>query len=199
MRRIVSTLALVAALLVVTLQPVAGAPPVREGGTSLSAIGSTSVEADGSLVFMGIELYTDGIQGQVHVSRATYAVHGDRMRLLAEEYGTVLIDASLLTVGDDLSVLVLPTVMADLWDCDEDGCTPTETVAVAVTFTATGPLTTAKERGTYRSEWCTYRYAATYEDRPAVMDLLFDGVESSYLEAGIHRETTSVQIRGCAA
>ena len=199
MRRIVATLALVAALLVVTLQPVAGAPPVREGGTSLSAIGSTSVEADGSLVFMGIELYTDGIQGQVHVSRATYAVHGDRMRLLAEEYGTVLIDGSLLTVGDDLSVLVLPTVMADLWDCDEDGCTPSETVAVAVTFTATGPLMTATERGTYRSEGCTYRYAATYEDRPAVMDLLFDGVESSYLEAGIHRETTSVQIRGCAA
>ena len=188
-----------AALSLAVAAPAAAKPPLTGDGSIISAIGSTSLEADGSLVFMGIEIYTDGVNGQAHVSRATYAVDPSEPEpiLLTEEYGTVNLDPGNLVVAADLSSLVLLPVAADLWDCGDDGCVPTETVTVAATFTATGPVNTTVERFWERSKDCRTRATTTYEDVVTTMSLDFDGVATSWDEAGLQRQSWKTRTWGC--
>ena len=200
MRRSLSsalTALLAVSLSLVLVQPVAARPPVRSEGSLTSAVGSTSLETDDMLVFYGLEIYTDGVNAQAHVSRATYALNGSEETLLTDEYGTVNLDASDLIVADDLSSLVLPPVAADLWDCGDEGCAPTETVMVSAVFTANAPATTMVERVWDRSKDCRSRSTTTYEDVVATMSLTFEGVVTTWDEAGVWRQTWDTRTWGC--
>jgi hypothetical protein len=194
------TALMAAALSLAVVQPVAARPPVRSEGSLVSAIGSTSLETSDTLVFFGLEIYTDGVNAQAHVSRATYALNGSEdPLLLTEEYGTVNLEGSDVIVADDLSSVVLPAVAADLWDCGDEGCTPTETVTVAAMFTGNAPASTTVERIWDRSPDCRTRSTTVYEGVVATMSLDFDGVVTSWDEAGVWRETWNTRTWGCDA
>jgi hypothetical protein len=186
------------ALILALAAPAAAKPPVRSEGTLAWAIGSTSLQTDDTLTFYGLEIYTDGINAQAHVSRATYELNGaEDPVLLTEEYGTVNLEGSDVIVADDLSRLVLPPVAADLWDCGDEGCTPTETVMVSATFTANAPVTTTVERIWEKSKGCRVRSVTTYEGVVATMSLDFDGVVTTWDEASVQRQTWSTRTWGC--
>ncbi len=197
MRRMSAIATLLVALSWPLAQPVQAAPQ-RDQGMLLWTARSTSLQAGRTLTYWGLEIYTDGVNAQIHLSRAGYALNGPTQRLLYEEFGTVNLDASALVVGEDLS-FTLPPVAGDLYDCDARGCTFAETVEVGATFAATSPISTLVERTWDRADGCTVRTTTTYEDVLATMTLDFDGVVTTWDEAGVSRQTWESMVWGCDA
>jgi hypothetical protein len=195
MRRIWTIAAAFVAMLLLTVPPVAAAPPIQQSGEYFQFDGWGSVSDGRTEVAVSVSIHNSRDVLQLHVTRVTYAWHGGDARLVSEEYGTAYPDPALLTI-DDLSTVTLAPTPVEFFDCGDHGCRSTGMDDVSAVLTGVGPIATSIDRGVDRLESCTYRYVNTFETRAALASLVF-GDSTLAGEGALQHDIYNTYVTGC--
>ena len=197
MRRLIISLGALVILLAAT-SPVAAAPPIRQSGTFESAgafasscaqQGAWTVCTDASVDFFSGTDFTDACASVV-----TYRFRGSGQPVVTSEKFACG-PASGANVADDLSSATLQPSTLQVVTCGPQSCSPSGSISVAGSWTATGEPISFSSRSTFTDGTCTFKQSSTGERVDATATITVDGTAYQALFATIAQENFVVSER----
>jgi hypothetical protein len=175
MRRVLTSVAVLATLVLLLAAPAAAAPPVRDSSTQtfVSAFSFECGPATCRETFVDIFSVSDETM-VVCLSESTFNIRTGRI-ISQESRCSEEVSSDTLSVEQDLSSAVLSPTQVTFFECDEQGCVEGDTVLVSAELTASGGSSTDRSRQTFTDGTCTVTFTSSGESRQATGTVTIDG------------------------
>jgi hypothetical protein len=175
MRRILTSLVVLATLVLLLVAPAAAAPPVRDSSTQTFLSASSFECGPATCTDTFVDVFTVSDEAMVVcLFESTFNIHTGR---IISEGGRCSeeVSSDTLEVEQDLSSAVLSPTQVTFFECDEQGCVEGDTVLVSAELTASGGSSTDRSRQTFTDGTCTFTFTSSGESRQATGTVTIDG------------------------
>ena len=192
MRRLFIPAFVVPMLLFAMAVPAAAAPPFKESGTQNQLFSVSSTCSGNTCTDLILDAFMiDPETLVVCLNEFTYSTRTGRV--VSETSNCDEASPEALSITGDWDVTLAETTI-DVVQCNRRGCAETgETITVSAHDTATGPVSTFSDRGTFSDGVCTFRYRASGATADVAGTMTVDGVvyEQQWGQASVTTFTTT--------